>query len=74
MPAPGSRPRGGSCGVEIIVIGEKEPEDSQSELVKDLLSVVTSFSARLYGARGGKRIRDGVCQLMSEVTANGPAE
>jgi len=62
------------CGVEIVVIAEKEPEDSQSELVKDLLWVVTSFSARLYGARGGRRMRDGVCQLMSEVTANGQAE
>ncbi len=31
------------CCVEIIVIPEKEPADSQSELVKDLLSIVTPF-------------------------------
>lgn len=44
------------CGVEVVQISEKEPEDSQSELVKDLLSIVTSFSARLYGARGGRKV------------------
>ena len=62
------------CCVGIIVIAEKEPDDSQSELVKDLLSIVTSFSARLYGARGGKRTRDGFCQLVSEVSSDGKTE
>ncbi|WP_072866234.1 IS607 family transposase, partial [Desulforamulus hydrothermalis] len=47
------------CGVEIVAIAEKEPEDAQSELVRDLLAIVTSFSARLYGARGGKKVRQG---------------
>ncbi|WP_439328932.1 hypothetical protein [Desulfofundulus thermosubterraneus] len=47
------------CGVEIIVIAEKEPEDAHTELIRDLLAIVTSFSARLYGARGGKKVRQG---------------
>jgi predicted site-specific integrase-resolvase len=55
------------CGVEIITIAEKEPEDAQSELVKDLLSIVTSFSARLYGARGGKKVRQGFRELIAGV-------
>lgn len=31
------------CGVEIIAIAEKEPEDAHFELVRDLLAIVTSF-------------------------------
>lgn len=62
------------CRMEISVIAEKEPDDSQSELIKDLLPIVTSFSARLYGARGGKRTRDGFCQLVSEVSSDGKTE
>jgi len=56
------------CGVEIITAAEKEPEDSQTELALDLLSIVTSFSARLYGARGGKKIRRGFRELITGVT------
>lgn len=58
------------CGVEIIAIAEKEPEEAQSELVRDLLAIVTSFSARLYGARGGKRMRTGLQELMAKVEAD----
>ena len=59
------------CGVEILSIAEKEPEDARSELMRDLLSIVTSFSARLYGARGGKKIRQGFRALIAGV---GPDE
>lgn len=34
-------------GVRIVVISNQGPEDAQAELVKDMLSVVTSFSAKL---------------------------
>jgi len=62
------------CGVEIIAIAEKEPEDAQSELVRDLLAIVTSFSARLYGARGGKKVRQGFQELIAGVSQNEEAE
>ena len=55
------------CGVEVIAIAEKEPEDTQTELVRDLLSIVTSFSARLYGARSGKKVRQGLRELIAGV-------
>jgi predicted site-specific integrase-resolvase len=61
------------CGVEIIAIAEKEPEDTQSELVRDLLSIVTSFSARLYGARDGKRVRQGLRELIAGVEQDAEA-
>jgi len=62
------------CGVEIIAIAEKEPEDAHTELVRDLLAIVMSFSARLYGARGGKKIRRGFQELMAGVGADEEAE
>ena len=55
------------CGVEVVQISEKEPDDSQSELVKDLLSIVASFSARLYGARGGRKVSHEFRRLMDGV-------
>ncbi|HAG08515.1 MAG TPA: IS607 family transposase [Desulfotomaculum sp.] len=62
------------CGVEITAIAEKEPEDAQSELVRDLLAIVTSFSARLYGARGGKKVRQGFRELIAGVESDEKAE
>jgi predicted site-specific integrase-resolvase len=55
------------CGVEIEITSQKEPEDAHTELVQDLLAVVTSFSARLYGARGGRKIRQGFWELIRDV-------
>ena len=55
------------CGVEVIAIAEEELDDTQTELVRDLLSIVTSFSARLYGARGDKKVRQGLRELIAGV-------
>jgi len=62
------------CGVEVIAIAEKEPEDAQSELVRDLLAIVTSFSARLYGARGSKKVRQGFREMIAGVSQCEEAE
>ncbi len=62
------------CGVEIIAIAEKEPEDVRLELVRDLLAIVASFSARLYGARGGKKVRQGFRELIAGVSQDGEKE
>ncbi|WP_353928710.1 recombinase family protein [Desulfofundulus kuznetsovii] len=58
------------CGVEIIAIAEKEPEDAHSELVRDLFAIVTAFSARLYGARGGRKVRQGFRELIAGVKSD----
>ncbi|WP_245570757.1 recombinase family protein [Carboxydothermus ferrireducens] len=55
------------CGVEIEITSQREPEDAHTELVQDLLAVVSSFSARLYGARGGRKIRQGFRELVRDV-------
>lgn len=54
------------CGVEIEITSQKEPEDAHTELVQDLLAIVTSFSARLYGSRGGRKVRQGLRELIKD--------
>lgn len=45
-----------SKNVEIIFIEENDKINGDEEIVKDLISIITSFSARLYGSRGGRKI------------------
>jgi excisionase family DNA binding protein len=45
-----------SYGVKIILVEENEPKSPKEELVEDLIAIVTSFSAGLYGKRGAKKI------------------
>lgn len=40
--------------VEIVEIQDKEDSAVEEELVQDMISIVSSFSARLYGQRGGR--------------------
>jgi len=48
-----------SFGVELIVLnGEENEEDRTKELAEDLIAIVTSFAARVYGSRGGKKRND----------------
>ena len=42
-------------GCEIIIAEEKQMSEEQ-ELVDDLIAITTSFSARIYGKRGGKKV------------------
>ena len=53
-------------GVRGVVAAGQEAEDAPVELVKDLLSIVTRFSARLYGMRGGRKARAAVKAFLAE--------
>ena len=44
-------------GVEVVVAFQEEPKDYMQELVEDLIAIVTSFAARIYG-RGSKKYRE----------------
>ena len=45
-------------GTEIIVVKDKESEKTvQEELVEDMMSLIASFSGKLYGMRSGKNKR-----------------
>ena len=49
-----------SHGVEVLVKEDDVDKSAQEELVEDVLKIVTVFSARLYGKRGGRRVRKAV--------------
>lgn len=55
-----------SHGVTVEVTHKTEPKSSQEELVNDLLTIVTVFSARLYGKRSQK-FRQKAKQLIHEM-------
>jgi putative resolvase len=44
-------------GVEVIYAGQAGDESAESELVRDMLAIVTSFAGRLYGQRSAKTKR-----------------
>lgn len=56
-----------SFNVEIEAIEQKTKLEPNEEMVNDLISVVTCFSARLYGARGGKKIKKEIEKLIQEL-------
>ena len=43
------------AGVEIVALQEKENKDLQEELVNDMMSLLASFSGKLYRIRGNKK-------------------
>jgi putative resolvase len=47
----------GGYGVTVIYTGQPEDESAESELVRDMLAIVTSFAGRLYGQRSTKTKR-----------------
>lgn len=60
-------------GVNLVVVDDEGGEggDAENELVNDLLAVVSSFAARLYGARGGRKVRQEVAVVLAEVSSRG---
>jgi putative resolvase len=42
-------------GVELEIIHPKETEELQKELAEDLIAIVSSFAARIYGHRSRKK-------------------
>ncbi len=63
----------GVLGVELVVTVPQGAEggDAESELGNDLLAVVSSVAARLYGARGGRKVRQQVAAVLAEAVPGG---
>lgn len=59
-----------NSGAQIEALEEKKKLEQNEEMVKDLIRIVTCFSARLYGARGGKRIKKVIAELETERSEN----
>ncbi len=60
-------------GVRVVVM-ESPVKDDQQELVEDLIAITTSFSARMYGKRGGKKIGATVRQAIATLSQDGVPE
>jgi predicted site-specific integrase-resolvase len=41
--------------VQVVIVDESEESSADSDLAKDVLAIITVFSARLYGARSHAR-------------------
>ena len=57
--------------VASVVTADQEPEGAPAELVKDSLGIVTSFSGKWYGLRGGRRARAAVKVTLVDKGAGG---
>ena len=55
-----------SQNVEIEALEKNEKSEANEEMVKDLISIVTCFSAKIYGARGGRAIKKTLDELESQ--------
>lgn len=56
-----------SLNVNIEAIEQNEKLEPNEEMVNDLISVVTCFSARLYGSRGGRKIKEDLQNSIKEL-------
>jgi predicted site-specific integrase-resolvase len=56
-----------SFNVEIEVIEHNEKKDSNEEMFNDLISIITSFSAKIYGSRGGRKIQKAIQKSIQEL-------
>lgn len=45
-------------GCTIEVLEQKEGKSEHEELVEDILTIIVSFSSRIYGARGGRKRKE----------------
>lgn len=56
-----------SFDVSIEVVEHNEKKNVNEEMVNDLISIITCFSARLYGSRGGRKIRKAIQKSIQEI-------
>ncbi|WP_243098261.1 recombinase family protein [Serpentinicella alkaliphila] len=59
-----------SHNVEVIVLESQEEKGLNKEMVEDMISIITSFSARIYGKRGGKKVKETLFRLEKEGEGN----
>ena len=55
-------------GVEVVILNRGEDTSFEEDLAKDVLEIVTVFSARLYGSRShrNRKLLDGVARAVQE--------
>ena len=53
-------------GAKIIIIEQQLTKSLNEEMVEDMISIITSFSAKLYGRRGAKKVQKTLQGLKNE--------
>jgi predicted site-specific integrase-resolvase len=67
-------------GTQVVIINQGEDTTFEEDLAKDVLEIITVFSARLYGSRSRKnqKLIDGVRKVVKDVsllrTAGSPVQ
>lgn len=58
-------------GVEVVILNQGDDTTFEEDLAKDVLEIITVFSARLYGSRSHKnqKLLDGVARAVEESAA-----
>jgi len=56
-----------SFNVDIEVVEQNKELEPNEEMVQDLVSVVTCFSAKLYGSRGGRKVKEDIQKSIQEL-------
>ena len=49
--------------VQIITLEDSDTKDINQEMAEDIISIITSFSAKLYGRRGAKNVKKALANL-----------
>lgn len=47
-----------SYGVEVVVLKDAEKKEFEEEMVEDIIALIASYSAKLYGRRGGRKKKE----------------
>lgn len=47
-----------SYGIEVIVLKDAEKKEFEEEMVEDIIALIASYSAKLYGRRGGRKKKE----------------
>lgn len=53
-------------GREILVVNEAKEKDKEKELIDDLVSIITSFTDRIYGQRRSRRKTEKIIAELTE--------
>ena len=56
-----------SFNVDIEIVEQNKESESNEEMVQDLVSVVTCLSAKLYGSRGGRKVKEDIQKSIQEL-------
>lgn len=53
-------------GAKVLIIEQSATKSLNEEMVEDMISIITSFSAKLYGRRGAKKVKKTLQGLKNE--------